>query len=328
MEINKEQRMELIKSQRPTIKESTMKQYEAQLRKLAKLFDSPDNYEFLTDVDAVMDKISHLHYTSQRNALNPVIVLLLALNEDKKYDELIKSYSKIRDGFNLKYEEEQKSGKISEKQKGNFVEMDAIDEMLNKMEKEIRVNKLKKKAELTGKEKELFMVFTLFNWLKRIPTRNDMAGQILINKSMVKNLTEEEKKNTNYLVKEKSKMYGLYNDYKTSSKYGEKIIEIPKDLEKIINVYIRATNKKVGDVLFVNSMGTPLNRNQISQLLIKTSKLYLQKNISTTIMRKIVASYHFGDKEYQEKKKEQAVLAHNMGHSTSVQDKVYIKTTD
>jgi len=145
---------------------------------------------------------------------------------------------------------------------------------------------------------------------------------------MLKNLTEEDRKNNNYLVKEKSKMYGIYNDYKTSNKYGEKIIEIPKDLEKIINAYIRATNKKVGDVLFVNSVNTPLSRNQISQLLIKTSKLYLQKNISTTIMRKIVASYHFGDKEFQEKKKEQAVLAHNMSHSTSVQDKVYIKSNE
>jgi hypothetical protein len=328
MEITAEQRKELIMTERPNLKENSVKQYISHLNKLTKLFDSPDNYEFLKDPDSVMEKIKDTHYTSQRNTLNAVIVLLMALNIEKEYDSLLKTYGDLRDGFNLTYEKEQESGKISEKQKDNFVGLEQIDTMLLDMEFEIKKEKLKKKKDLSGKEKELLMVYTLFNFLKRIPTRNDMAGQKYITYAMYRRLSEEDKKNNNYLVKKKEEMFGVYNEYKTSSKYGEKKITIPKDLERILNMYIRTTGKKAGDFLFVNSMGTPLNRNQISQLLLKTSQKYLKKNISTTLMRKIVASHHFEQKKFLEMKEAQKELAYNMSHSVEVMDKVYIKSND
>ena len=134
MEITAEQRKELIQTERPNLKENSIKQYISHLNKLTKLFDSPDNYEFLKDPDSVMDKIKDTHYTSQRNTLNAVIVLLMALNSEKEYDSLLKTYGKLRDNFNLTYEKEQESGKISEKQKDNFVDLGEIDNMLLDME--------------------------------------------------------------------------------------------------------------------------------------------------------------------------------------------------
>ena len=328
MEITAEQRKELIMSERPNLKESSVKQYISHLNKLTKLFDSPDNYEFLKDPDSVMDKIKDTHYTSQRNTLNAAIVLLMALNSEKEYDSLLVTYGKKRDGFNLTYEKEQESGKISDKQKDNFVELAEIDKMLLDMEFEIKTEKLKKKEFLTGKEKELLMVYTLFSFFETYSYTKRMAGQKYIRYSAYRRLTEEDKKNNNYLVKKKEGMFGVYNEYKTASKYGEKIIDIPKDLERILNMYIKKTGKVYEDFLFVNSVGTPLNRNQISQLLLKTSQKYLGKNISTTMMRKIVASHHYNNKKFLEMKEEQKVLAHNMGHSVDVQDKVYIKSTE
>ena len=44
------------------------------------------------------------------------------------------------------------------------------------------------------------------------------------------------------------------------------------------------------------------------------------------MIRKIVASDKFGDKDFQKKKEDQALLAHNMGHSVATQDEVYIKS--
>lgn len=326
MKINSEKPMEAISKARPHLKENTIKQYETHLNKLKKLFNS-DNYDFLSDIEEVKDKLKDKAYTSRRNTYNAIIVLLMALNHDDKYNELIEKYDKIRNELNSKYDEEMSSGKISEKQKNNFVEYEKIEEMIKTMENEIKSRNLKKKSELTGKEKELLMVYTIYNMLIRIPTRNDMAGQILISKSQYNKLKDEDKKNNNYLVKEKNKMFGVYNEYKTSKKYGEKKIDIPKDLEKILNMYIRKTGKKMGDVLFTSSTGNPLSRNMISQLLMKTSKKYLNgASVSTTMMRKIVASHHFGeDSEYGKLKKKQEELAEKMGHSTEVMEKSYIK---
>ena len=325
MKINSDKPMDEIQKARPNLKTNTIKQYETHLNKLKKIFES-DNWDFLSDPEKVNEALKDKAYTSRRNSFNAIIVLLMALNHDDKYTELIEKYDKMRNELNSKYDEEMSSGKISEKQKNNFVEYEKVEEMIKTMENEIKSQGLKKKEKLTGKEKELLMVYTLYNMLIRIPTRNDMAGQSLISKTAYNKLSDEEKKNNNYLVKEKGKMFGVYNEYKTSKKYGEKKIDIPKDLEKILNMFIKKTGKKMGDVLFTSSTGNPLSRNMISQLLMKTSKKYLNASVSTTLMRKIVASYHFGaDSEFGKLKQKQEELADKMGHDPATMDKVYIK---
>jgi site-specific recombinase XerD len=86
----------------------------------------------------------------------------------------------------------------------------------------------------------------------------------------------------------------------------------------------------MGDVLFTSSTGNPLSRNMISQLLMKTSKKYLNgASVSTTLMRKIVASHHFGEgSEFAELKEKQKALADAMSHDVATMDKVYIKEKD
>ena len=73
-------------------------------------------------------------------------------------------------------------------------------------------------------------------------------------------------------------------------------------------------------VLFKSSTGKPLSRNALSQLLIKYSKRYIDKSISTTMLRKIVLSHKFADVN-----KEKEEMAKITGHSISTMDKVYIK---
>jgi len=69
--------VEDIAKARPNIKSNTIKQYEINLKKLKKLFDSED-YDFLKKPKDVMDKIADIKYLSQRNILNAIIVLLMA----------------------------------------------------------------------------------------------------------------------------------------------------------------------------------------------------------------------------------------------------------
>ena len=286
---------------------------------MKKIFDS-DTYDFLSDPNKVLEKLSDKHYTSQRNSLNAIIILLLALNDDEKYNDLIEDYQKIRDKLNDQYVDEQQSGKISEKQKNNFVELKEIMSMIDIMDKEIKSKNLKKKESLNGKEKELLTVYTMFSFLSRYPLRNDLSGMRYISKTEYNQLNEDNKKAGNFLVKNKNKLNMILNEYKTSKKYGEKIIDLDPETSKILRMYIKATDKKLGDVLFVSSRGTPISRNGISQLLIKTSQKYLNKSISTTMMRKIVVSDKFGDLA-----KEQKELADVMGHDVGTQNLVYNK---
>jgi hypothetical protein len=311
--------MEKIREARPNVKDNTIKMYVANLTKLQKMFDT-DNWKFLENIDNVKEKLKDLHYTSQRNYFNSIIILLMALNSDKKYDKLIDEYNEIRDEGNKKYQDDNATGVISDKQKANFVELSEIQKMLNEMEKEIKDKNLKKKDSLTSKEKQLIQVYILFNIYTRLPMRNDVSGMTITTKRLYNKLSEDEKKENNYLVIEKNKMFFVLNQFKTSKKYKELDIDIPKDLEKLLRFYIRINSLSNGDVLFTSSTGKPLSRNALSQLFLKTSKKYLDKSISTTMLRKIVLSDKFADV-----KKEQEEMAEITGHSVSTMNKVYVK---
>ena len=302
---------EIISKARPNIKESTLKMYTSNLNKLMKIFET-DNLKFLSNVKNVKEKLDDKHYTTQRNYFNSIIVFLMSKGVDEK---VINQYNEIRDELNSKYLEEQQSGVISEKQKNNFISLEELKNMINNIKNDLDLPKLKKKSELTQKEYKLLQSYVILEILVRIPMRNDLSNLIKISKKEYNKLTDKEKEENNYLVMEKTAMKFILNDYKTSKKYKEKIINIPKDLEKIIRMYIR----KNGDskILF------PLSRNALSQLLIKTSKKYINKSVSTTMIRKIVASELLGDV-----KKAEQELSKKMGTDIDTIKEVYVKTED
>ncbi len=312
---DKDNLMETLKKSRPNAKESTIKMYSSNLLKLQKLMDT-DNFKFLEKPDNVKDKVSELHFTTQRNYYNAVIVYLMAVR-DKKEDPLIEEYVEIRDTLNKKYEDEQATGVISDKQKNNFVDISEVNNMINDMATEIKNRKIKKKEDLNPKDKSLLQSYILFNIYTRLPLRNDVSLMEAINKRSYNKLSEEDKKEKNYLVVNKNKMFMVLNNYKTSAKYKELDIDIPKDLEKLLRLYIRVNGM---GVLFKSSTGKPLSRNALSQLLLKETKKRMGKSISTTMLRKIYLSSKYG-----KVKEEMEADAKIMGHSTGVAQSVYIK---
>jgi len=304
---------EILKEFKPNVKDNTIKQYVIQLNRLKKLAEK-DNFNFLKDFDNVEAMLEGKHFTTVRNFYNSIIVYLQAIDGD---GELIKKYVKARDDLNDEYNKSQ-TETISEKQKKNFATMDEFNKMLDTMAKEIRAKKLKTKGDLTGKEKELLMMYTIFSMLRYIPTRNDIAGMILTTPNIYPKMDKEH----NYLVVGRAQTYLMLNNYKTNKTYGKdkKIDVTPETLVRTLRSYIRATGKKTGDVLFTTSTGNPISRNVLSQMLMKTSKKYMDKSVSTTMMRKIVVSHELG-----ELKQKQEDLADKMAHSVQTQNEVYIK---
>ena len=307
-----------ISKARPSLKTNTIKQYTTNLNKLKKMFDT-DDYDFLKKPKDVMDKLSNLHYLSQRNILNAVIVLLMALNDDKKYDELLEEYGKLRDELNNKYNDEQKSGVISDKQSKNFATTEEVFDMINKMADELKPLKKKNNDNITKKEKQLLQAYVLFNIYARMPFRNDVAGMMSINQAAYKKLSDEEKKENNYLVvPSKGNLYFVLNKYKTSKKYQELDLKIEdKDLRKILRYYLKVNGM---GVLFKTSTDKPLTRIELSKVLLKYSKKYMNKSISTTLLRKIYLSSKYGNMK-EELEKDNKV----MGHSKQVALDTYVK---
>jgi len=314
--MDKEKLTDIIKKARPNIKDNSVKMYVNNLSKLMDLFES-DNLDFLKEEKKVHEKLQNLSENTIRNYLNSILVYLMAVDKDDKFKDEIKIYGDQRDELNEKYEQSHSSGKISEKQKENLIDIKEIYGMIETIGKEIKDKKIKKKEEITAKEKQLLMIYIIYNIYVRLPMRNDVAGMEAISKREYNKLTDDDKKANNYLVIEKGKMTMILNKYKTSKKYEENKIEIPKDLEKLLRLYLRINGM---GTLFTTSTGKPLTRNELSQLLLRTSKKYLDKNISTTMLRKIYLSSKYSDVK-EEMKKDAKI----MGHSVDTQQKIYVK---
>ena len=308
-----EEAQKLIKKSRPEIKENSLKIYISNLSKLKKIFEA-DDLNFLNDIDEVKEKIKDLHYTTQRNYYNSIIIYLKAKDKDLK---IIDKYDDIRNELNSKYITDNQNNKISEKQKDAFVDIKELYKMIDMIGDELKNKKIKKQSSLSSKDKALLQVYIILNILIKIPLRNEIATLESITKTQFNKETKEEQNTNNYLVVENNKMFFVLNEYKTSKKYKQKIINIPKDLEKLLRMYIKINGM---GILFKTSTNKQITTNELSKILLKTSKKYLDKNISTTMIRKIVLSDLFA-----ENKKQQLKMSEITGHSVETMNNIYIK---
>lgn len=319
MTITSKNPMEDISKARPQLKTNSVKQYVANLNKLKKIFDT-DKYDFLKNPEKVMEKIEDLNYLSQRNILNAIIVLLSALNHDDKHDELLEEYGKLRDDRNSMYIEQNKSGEISSKQAPNFTTTEEIFKMINQMADDLKPIKKKSKDDITKKEMALLQAYVLFNIYARMPFRNDLGnGAEAINQAAYRKLSDQDKKDNNFLVvPSKGNLYWVMNKFKTSKKYEQLNIPIEDaNLRKILRYYLKINGM---GVLFKTSTGKPISKGELSKILIKFSKQYLNKSISSTLLRKIYLS-----SKYSNVKDEMEKDAKMMGNSVSTQQAVYVK---
>ncbi len=309
-----------IKEARPNLKDSSINIYIRNLNKLKKIFNEKD-YKFLENHEDVEKILENLSYLTVRNYYNAIIVLITALNGFD--DELVDEYTVMRDELNEKYNKENtETNKISSKQEQNFITYNEVVDMLNKMADDLRILKIKKKKDIGVKERTLLQIFVIFNIYLHIPLRNDVADLIKIQKREFNKIADDNKKENNYIVFENNNMFFSIGKYKTDKTYSTKIIEIPKELQKVIRFWKRTSIYNDSEYLFLSATGKKLTRNELSQLMIRFSKLYLndKAQLSTTILAKITMSHHLG-----ELKKKQEEMSKQRGTSINTINNIYIK---
>ena len=151
------------------------------------------------------------------------------------------------------------------------------------------------------------------------PVRRDFATVTYHNKRGFANIRE---KTGNYLVLRKSSVTVHWNDYKTKKTHGSVSTELPKPLARILRRHCRFMTKHFPDSnnLFLNARFEPMTRANLGKLLENLFFSYFKKKISVSALRRIYLS-----SKYFKIQKEAKEDAKNMMHSTSVQQKNYIK---
>ena len=314
-----------IRQYKPNLKDGSVKFYLTSIRR-AKEINGSDDLSFIKDPKLV-DKMLTEHiplgskepmkYTSVRNTLIPIAVYLESINKDHQYNHIIQEYKRMVDGYNKRYANDQKDGKLKGRQVANMITKAELDTLIKTLDKHVAMYKKKKEVlKLNTKELSDIRAWMLFHILKDIPTRLDYDHMKLINLREYNTLKKKNELTENYLVSSRGSYKFSFNDYKTNKVYGENVVEIDKPLKMKLNLYLKLNDYKVGDIIF------PITRNAMSNLLTKTSDKIIKKKVSVQILRK----FYVSDK-YNTLEKEKIKDAEMMGHSVGTQQVIYNKDT-
>ena len=312
-----------IKNEFPNLKDNSVKQYsrcltkiinnyelfsnlepndEYYVEKVDNLFDNPNIVDkCLIDTRNKRETWKSFSPTTTRNYYTAIATILKC--EDIPNKKLIKHYEDKVKEFNLDYKKQNQTGIISEKQSPNFVKIEKIDELLDK---------LKEYKDTQG--------YILFKFLKLYQLRNEIATLKKISLKSYNKLSNDEKKEQNFIVVGSKKLLVTRRDYKTQKFYGEIKFEIE---DKVFKKELLNFVSNIDDLDYVfkfPSDKTEDRKNQLSNYLSYLSEKYIGVKISTTLMAKIVSShYHLEEKKAQEKE------AKIRGHSIATKNEVYIK---
>jgi len=301
---------------KPPLKENTIKTYISNVKKI-----NPDlELSWSKDFKEVMKKLDDMNITdnTKKNYLNALIVIMEAL---QVYPDVRSKYISVRDGFNKQYEKENESGIISDKQAPNFTTKESFDKMVEQIRKEVTFKKLKQVKNPTLDQRNLFQLFIILQLYRLIPVRNELATLKKITPDNFSKLSDEDKEKNNYLIiDKKGKMKMSLGEYKTSKKYGVKVIDVPPVPRRLLTIWFNRYNKD-NNAVFLQQKDSPLTKNNLTKMLTRASEKYMDgRKISTTMIRKIYLSDKYADKNEAQKKDSDV-----MGHSIDTQNKVYIK---
>jgi hypothetical protein len=305
-----------LKKFKPDLSDKSLKVYTNTINKILKDLDGCDDLECLKDTKKVIKYLDdkNVSFLTKRNYYNTIIVFMQAkeMNTD-----IIKIYQDKRDKLNDEYMEFQKSGNKSEKQQKAWASLEELIDVKNKLR--IEVDKINKKDTYTKKDLQTVQNYFIITFYLDTPLRNDLNNTRVIKLNEYNKLTDKDKNESNYLVYG-NKYFLSLSQYKTAKKYGLKKIDLSNDIIKAFRLWYDKFNPNKEYLLINLNSNEPMSSHQLTITLTKLFKKYLDKNISTTMIRHVVLTEKFGDV-----KKQMEEMADKMGHDINTAQQIYIK---
>ena len=307
-----------IQNLKPTLKYNSLSLYLRNLKLIYQHLNStdtvPENISFLDDHNAVMSYINTMKETTKKNYLTAIIVALQAYKNKPLFDIYKVHLDKVVADYNIRLDSQQKSIKEDK----NWTTLSNLRGVMAEYHQQLDdkgILTLGENKELSNKDFSL-----LQKWVVAMlylgshdnpPLRNDYAEMHVISKKIFKTLPISKQNQVNFLiVTGKNKKEFRINHYKTKDTYGQLIIPVSPQINKMLNIWLHYNTTPY---LLLNSKKDFLSKNGLTKLINKvfepTGKL-----IGASMIRHIFISDVFpADKEKRER------LAMLMGHSVSTQ---------
>ncbi len=292
-----------IQKARSNIKENSLNAYLSNIRKVFKeVFNNEIDIKHFNKFVKVKKYLESLTPSTRKNVMTAIMVLLKAFNTKKA---TLNKYEKYFEGLINDYENNYDKQTKSEKENKNWITQEELQNKIKELEDKINkydMSKLKKSQEDIIQQHLLLLLYTEIP-----PMRNDYA--------QMKVYHEKEVKGENYIHLKKKVI--ILNKYKTSKTYGEKEIDIPDKIIKIIKRWIDITSN---EYLLINIRDrNPMTNNGLTKYL---NKIFKPKKVSTTLLRKLYLSEKYPVVHDRKDMKKDAYI---MGHSLDTQQGIYRK---
>ena len=299
------------------LSDSSIQAYLRNLKKLNKdeLFS---NFNFLKEVDVILRRLEGYKENTKRNYLIS-IVSVLSLSSKPAVKKLHDKYYQLMMKKNEEINKDVNPNDLTETQEKNWMSWKQVKDKYLNVEKD--VDEFYKLKNISENQYNTLLGYTILSlYIHQAPRRNkDYQIMKLINE-----YGPNEPREWNYL--DLSKKEFIFNNYKTSAKYGTQIIKINDDLWNALMKYFMhveaITIKKNKPELKEESMfliypnKKPLDKvNSITRIL---NKIF-DKAIGSSMLRHIFLTDKYGD-TLEKAEKDAKDMAHSSG-----QQKDYIK---
>jgi len=265
------------------IKPSSLRTYLSTLKSLSKQLgnDKFDDLTIFQQYDNVIKAIVDRPITSKKNVLTAILVVLKSQNDVS--DNIIELYSnelkKLNDEYNTFLQEQSKTPKQAE----NWITVEEYKETIDKIHHQVKALKLQNESVIDDNDMMLLQSLVILMVYLHFPIRNNFSDMKIINSREVKRID----KTDNYLVIQGNKKYFDLNDFKNVDRIGPKILKVPTVLNKLINLWLKFNTT---GYFLINKNHSPMSPNSITKFLNKIFQKYLNKTVSTSMIRHVMIS--------------------------------------
>ncbi len=287
-----------------------------------------NNLNFLKKYADIMDKLKDYKGNTQRGFLISIVSSLSSFRGERGIDALLKRYYKTMIDLNKSLNDVNHNGMKTETQNANWIDWADVEHIYDGL----RDNITQMSSPITeGEYNRLLDLVVLSLYVLNPPRRNSDY----MNMKVVSAYTPEvsEALSSSNILDWNGKRF-IFRNYKTSKKYGETVVPIPKELYDILAVYfekkgvlrkLQSTQKKAKknkeESVFIEPFLTlwndkPFMINTITRILNRV----FGKKIGSSMLRHIYTTKKFG-KQLQDQKD----TAEAMGHSVAEMNQTYIK---
>ena len=319
--------MKKIQKKRPEITESSLHTYLTSLRMLYTQYvdgdeeklKKPLSTKFLHDFNGIKKLLDTCK--TKNTCKNRLTAILVGLDAEKKRRDqnLIDKYQALLKDVMVDVNKQIESQEMTRKESKNWVTMDEVKEVVNKILGKINDSNLWKKQNLSKTEYLLIEKYILLRFYIQYPWRNYVANTKVVTPSEYEELSDNEKNNANYLVRDGNKFKFMLNYYKNVKKLGKKQYDIEPSIARLLVKFFKIN--KSGWMFTLANKTEPVSANGITKMLNSIFQEYTGKKVSTSLLRHVqISDYREGEESIEEKRQKEKYIQDRFQHSSGMND--------